>query len=447
MINLFDNLLRQLLLSQIAELTDEAQVRFEPPNTDWRTYVSNLTVGGNPANALNLYLADLRENRKLRSNERVRSVENGIVSEEPAPARLDCHYLISAWSPAQPAAAIEPTLDEHRLIYQAAAVLFQHTPFNPSRVYPAGSATLNAWPEAFRDQDLPAMVLPVEGFNKLAEFWSGMGQGTVWKPVIYLIVTLPVALLIEIAGPMVTTRITEYRISGSPATAEVLIEIGSHVILPPQAVTVGNATVTAISGGTAVTVNNVASFRMGDTLTHNNAARATITQIAGNDLILSTPLAGLAVGNTLRIANITPEQNSFRLNDVTGLTSDGTVLISGEDAANPGITITERAVIQRISGDDFITLALIPARTITYNLNVPPANASTLRGFAVGAWVRLEDGAGTALDTTTTDADGRFKFAGLDAGNYTLRVRALGFAETTLNITVPSLTGNYDVQL
>ena len=225
MIHLLDNLLRQLFIEHIAELTNDMQVRFQPPDADWRTF-----VGAQPANALNIYLVDLRENRKLRSNERVRSVENGIVSEEPAPARLDCHYLISAWSPAEVTPGIEPTLDEHTLLYQAAAVLFRHASFNPSRVYPAGSAALNAWPEPFRDVELPAIVLPAEGFNKLAEFWSGMGQGAVWKPAIYLVVTLPVALLTEIAGPMVTTRIIEYRISDRPDTAEVWIQIGGHVL-------------------------------------------------------------------------------------------------------------------------------------------------------------------------------------------------------------------------
>jgi hypothetical protein len=229
-LDLFDNLLRQLLIDEIAELTDEAQVRFQPPDGDWRTYVANLTVGGQPANALNVYLADLRENRKLRSNERVRSIENGVVTEEPAPARLDCHYLVSSWSPAGVSPAVEPTLDEHALLYRAAGALFRAAPFNPSRVYPAGSAALNAWPEPFRNVELPAVVAPVDGFNKLAEFWSGMGQGSVWRPALYLMVTIPVALLTEIAGPMVTTRITEYRITGRPETAEVWIQIGGHVL-------------------------------------------------------------------------------------------------------------------------------------------------------------------------------------------------------------------------
>jgi hypothetical protein len=399
-------------------------------------------------NALNIYLVDLRENRKLRSNERVRTIENGVVSEEPAPARIDCHYLLSAWSPAAPGPAIEPILDEHTLLYQAAEVLFRYPPFNPSRVYPAGSAALNAWPIPFRDVDLPAVVLPVEGFNKMAEFWGGMGQGALVKPALYLIVTLPVALLTDIAGPLVTTRITEYRISGRPETAEVWIHIGGHVLSPARPMAVGSATVQNIAaGGSLVTVDTAAPFREGDIVVSNNATRAAITQIVGNDLTLSNTLAGLGVGSTLRIANLIPAQRTFRMSDITGLVPGGTVLISGDDASNPGTTVTERAVIEVAAATGFVTLGATPVRTRTFNLNVAPANAPTLTGFAVGAWVALEDATGTPLQETTTDIVGRFQFAGLREGAYTLRVRAQGFAEATRIVEVPSATGNYDVPL
>jgi hypothetical protein len=290
MIDLFDNLLRQLLIEQIAELTDEIQVRFQPPNADWRTFISNLTVGGQPANALNIYLAELRENRKLRSNERIRTVANGVVSEEPAPARLDCHYLISAWSPALVSPAVEPTLDEHALLSQVTAVLFRHAPFNPSRVYPAGSAALNAWPEPFRNVELPAMVLPVEGFNKLAEFWSGMGQGAVWKPAIYLVVTLPVVLLTEIAGPMVTTRITEHRISGRPETAEVWIQIGGHVLDATHPLPTGAPSPVASAW---VEIQNPAGERLQLTQT-NEAGRFTFGDLRAGSYLLRAQALGLA---------------------------------------------------------------------------------------------------------------------------------------------------------
>jgi hypothetical protein len=314
MLTLLDELLRTLLMNGVSGLravpappaaqspVTREQVAFRPPNDGWVKDLKSLQL-----NAFNVYLVDLRENRKLRSNERVRSApENGLVYAQPAPARLDCHYLISAWSPTDfLTPSVEPSLDEHTLLYEAAAVLMQSAPFNPSRVYPANSAPLNAWPLPFRELDLPAMVAPVEGFPKLAEFWGTMEQRHPWKPVLYLIVTVPVELLREAAGPMVTTRITEYRQAGKPETAEVWIQIGGQVT----------------SGGT-------------------------------------NPVA------------------------------------------------------------------------------------------VEGAWVQLETLAGVKLQTTETNALGRFTFADLPAGRYRLRARAgsLGELLPVREVTVPSPTGEYDLR-
>jgi hypothetical protein len=65
------------------------------------------------------------------------------------------------------------------------------------------------------------------------------------------------------------------------------------------------------------------------------------------------------------------------------------------------------------------------------------------------AWLMLQDNAGQSLQATNTDENGHYIFTRLTAGNYQLRVRAQGFAEPTppIAITVPSPTGNYDVQL
>jgi hypothetical protein len=218
-------LIRDLLLDQIPGLTTEAQVRFQPPDATLRTDVANLD-----RMVLDVYLVELRDNRRLRSNERTRTLDQGFVFTEQAPERIDCHYLISAWSPAQLAPGIEPTLDEHALLYDAAAALIRTATLTPSRLYPAASAKLAAWPERFRDDEMPATVLPIEGFPKLSEFWTTMGQGSPWKPAVYLVVTLPVALVREPAGPMVTTRITEYRHPDQPGTGEIWIQIGGHVL-------------------------------------------------------------------------------------------------------------------------------------------------------------------------------------------------------------------------
>jgi hypothetical protein len=224
-----DNLLRHLFIARIDEITDEAQVRFQPPDEDWRAYVSNLTVGGQPVNALNVYMIDMRENRKLRSNERTRDIQNGTVIETPAPFRLDCHYLITAWSPAQASQAVEPTIDEHALLYKVTAALTNNEPLVPRTVY-APNPLPGTFPEIIADAELPTALLPVEGFPKYAEFWGTMGVNHRWKPAIYLIATLPVVFDLVIAGPMVTTCITEYRVRGIPETAETWIQIAGSVL-------------------------------------------------------------------------------------------------------------------------------------------------------------------------------------------------------------------------
>ena len=226
MIDHLDNLLRHIFLAQIAEITSEDQISFQPPDEDWRGHVTNLQ-----RNALNVYLVDLRENRKLRSNERTLGIQNGIVSETPAPLRVDCHYLITAWSPAPVTQAVEPTVDEHTLLYQVTAILMNHESLVPRQVYAPDPLPAN-FPDLIADAELPIVILPVEGFPKYAEFWGTMGAKHSWKPAIYLVVTLPVALQTEIAGPMVTTRITEYRQSGRSETAEVWIQVSGTVLTP-----------------------------------------------------------------------------------------------------------------------------------------------------------------------------------------------------------------------
>ena len=229
MLDLLDVLIRDVLLAAgIPNLAQPLQVRFQPPDATLRTDVTNL---GLPA--LCVYLVDLRENRRLRSNERIPRPMNGDMSFEPAPPRVDCHFLISAWSAVQPAAGVEPLMEEHLLLYQATAALMQAGEMGPARQYLPGTAKRLAWPAQFRNDVFPVSVLPVEGFAKLSEFWTTMGQNSPWRPVIYCVITVPVALLREIQGPMVTTTISDHRILDPEAlsvTGDVRIQIGGHVL-------------------------------------------------------------------------------------------------------------------------------------------------------------------------------------------------------------------------
>jgi hypothetical protein len=137
-------------------------------------------------NALNIYLADLRENRQLRSNERVRAVHNGIVSETPAPRQVDCHYLITAWSPAEVTPAVAPTLDEHAMLAAVSGVLMRHESLVPREVY-APDPLPATFPLEIAEAELPAVVLPGEGFPKFADFWGTMGESCRWNRAVSLV--------------------------------------------------------------------------------------------------------------------------------------------------------------------------------------------------------------------------------------------------------------------
>lgn len=209
MIHHLDRLIQRALRNGIAEISADAQVRFQPPDDDWRQQVPNITDGANLlANSLNVYLVDLRENRRLRSNERERTVVNGTVFETPPPRRVDCHYLISAWSPANAGPAFDPTPDEHALLAEVARVLGAHDELDPVAIYAAAQPPALP-PAAIADQRLPITLLPVEGFPKLAEFWGTMGEEARWKPCVYVVVTVALSELAVPAGPMVTTTFTD----------------------------------------------------------------------------------------------------------------------------------------------------------------------------------------------------------------------------------------------
>jgi len=251
MINHLDNLLRHLFISQIDEISDEGQIGFQPPDESWRGNV-------NPDHSvyLNVYLADVRENRKLRSNARPRTFENGNIIETPAPARIDCHYLITAWSPAEVTPQIEPTLDEHALIYKVIAVLMDRQALAPAEIYdtlPPG------FPAEIAEAELPMEILPVEGFGKLPEFWGSMEWR--WKPMVYLVVTLPVIAEAVEAGKRVSTRGITYHTTDGQVIVEELLQIGGRVYEAnnPQ-ITIEGAEVRLIEKNEIVMTNAAGQF-------------------------------------------------------------------------------------------------------------------------------------------------------------------------------------------
>jgi hypothetical protein len=181
------------------------QVGIQPPDDDWVGDFGHFT----PPVGLNVYLVDVLENRKLRSNERVEHFSNGVVYHDPAPTRVDCHYLITAWSGG--ADRKERTVTEHRILAEALAVLVETRAITVAGV------------------QLPTTIAPAEGFPKLAEFWGTMGTKHPWRPAVQLVVTVPVEAAGEIAGPEVTTRFTQYGDRARPGTGEQRVQIAGVV--------------------------------------------------------------------------------------------------------------------------------------------------------------------------------------------------------------------------
>ena len=87
MIPRVDDTLRRLFAKHVALLaaggpvTDD-QIGFAPPDADWRGHVLDLGTD----RALNVYLVELRDNRRLRSNERTpRARRTATSSRRGAP--------------------------------------------------------------------------------------------------------------------------------------------------------------------------------------------------------------------------------------------------------------------------------------------------------------------------------------------------------------------------
>lgn len=226
MLELLDTLLHDTLKAGVKSLglspLDE-QLSSSPPNEKWRQQHTNPSRP-----ALSVYLVELRENLRLRSNERVERQPPAARGLHRAPYRLDCHYLISAFVFAEPDSDPPTTQREHTMLYQATAALTAARPLIPSRHYSPGSPKLTAWPEAFRDHEMFMDINPAAGFSKLSEFWASLsGTDHPWRPVVHVVITVPVELVDIALAPIVTRRTTAYQ-QGS--ARESFTEIGGVVL-------------------------------------------------------------------------------------------------------------------------------------------------------------------------------------------------------------------------
>lgn len=162
-----DEALAILLRRELASTGfDGIVIAFDAPDREWAKALTQPT--------LNLFLYDLRENRKRRATTWDAASENGRRVETRPPLWLDASYTLTAFS--------REVQDEHRLLSQALTALASY-PELPSEVLPGPLGGLR--------QQFGGLHTRVgqPGHDATPDFWSAVGGP--YKLSFQYIVTLP----------------------------------------------------------------------------------------------------------------------------------------------------------------------------------------------------------------------------------------------------------------
>jgi hypothetical protein len=205
-------------------------VGFAAPNADWKAAV--VAAG---EERFNLFLYDLRENARLRTNERETIHNAGTTRVNMASPRLDCTYLVTAWSPVAVTPFLDASREEHQLLYRALAVFMRFRPLVAADVYtrPAPSgvnlAAFTALAAPLVAQPLPVQVSLPEGVKAPTEFWTTMKVES--RPAIHLTVTIPVVLEEpDLEYPAVTSLTTRFQTPDPAGLSENVLAVGGRVL-------------------------------------------------------------------------------------------------------------------------------------------------------------------------------------------------------------------------
>ena len=204
MIDELDEGLRELMIRELPIKNHEVDIAFDQPKRDWSARLSRPTI--------NLYLHDIRENVKLRREQRPYELERNskAVVQQRQPMRVDLHYLLTTW-----AAAPE---DEHRLLARVLMTLMRYPEFPGDLL-----------PEGLQDQPIPIplKVAQSDTLDKPSDLWSVLDNQQ--RPGIVLIATLSFSAYPSVVKPL--TRTAEVR-SGpvdNPAAGHGYISISGMI--------------------------------------------------------------------------------------------------------------------------------------------------------------------------------------------------------------------------
>jgi hypothetical protein len=251
MLNLLDESLEEFLRATVPLNKREIDVSFSAPDKDWSARVSRPTI--------NCYLWDVRRNvadREL-GLETVRDA-NGRAHRRPPLPRVDCRYLITAWT--------TDIRDEHALLGATLSALLLHEEIEPEYLH-----------AAYREvTPIPSIEIGAGDGRDNSDFWSALGGQL--KPGLDVTVTATVdSSLLVAAGPPVQ-RFTIITKAGDDA--EERLFVGGRLE------DAEGALVSTPHGATEVGADGsfLVGAEVGDEVTVNGEARGTVGETGGVDL-------------------------------------------------------------------------------------------------------------------------------------------------------------------
>lgn len=185
-----DSTLEALFTRELpAAIVAATAISFEAPD-------DHFTSSGVAFPAIDLFLYDVRENTELRANEWiVERPEQGNLIRHPPPTRIDCSYLVTAWSSTSGPGRAQ---DEHKLLAEVLKVLVR---------FPIVPEELLVGELAGADPPLPMTSLTPGRLQSPADLWQALGGKP--RAALNLTVTVAVVPVTEDAGPPVEQRVFE----------------------------------------------------------------------------------------------------------------------------------------------------------------------------------------------------------------------------------------------
>jgi len=189
MIDDLDRTVEELLKRELPSVVlDSVAISFSTPDSDFPNTVT--------FPAVNFFLYDIRENLELRNGDWfVERESNGVAVRKRAPVRIDCSYLVTAWS--SEGSNTRP-FDEHRVLSAVIRALLRY-PTIPEQLLQ----------NSLRGQEppLPTATLQPAKLGSLSEFWQALGGKP--KAALNYTVTIgiPVDAPVELEAPVTDKRL------------------------------------------------------------------------------------------------------------------------------------------------------------------------------------------------------------------------------------------------